>query len=315
LPHTQANVDKFGQTRIKGRADSAPQLLAVTAVSLQTGLLQDWEIAGGNASEPELAAAIIKRLPPEALVVKDAGKVSYTWFKELLESGRHILMRVGADFNLWAEQLNATLCEGGAVWLYPASAGKQAPLRLRLIAVSVPRKKRKGTKQRLRIIYLLTDLSEAELSDREAGRLYRLRWRASEIGFRAFKQTLGHTNLLGRTPEIALQECHFALLGLQLLSLLALGATAKTVIGWQSVAQAWRAWRKAIWQGLNYEALRMLLAHCRVDSYHRHSAKSRRRAPQQKRKHDLSPPKLRKLTKEIKDQWINNFGEIFAFNF
>jgi hypothetical protein len=194
LPHTQANVDKFGQTRIKGRADSAPQLLAVTAVSLQTGLLQDWEIAGGNASEPELAAAIIKRLPPEALVVKDAGKVSYTWFKELLESGRHILMRVGADFNLWAEQLNATLCEGGAVWLYPASAGKQAPLRLRLIAVSVPRKKRKGTKQRLRIIYLLTDLSEAELSDREAGRLYRLRWRASEIGFRAFKQTLGHTN-------------------------------------------------------------------------------------------------------------------------
>jgi hypothetical protein len=319
LPHTQANADEFGQTRIKGRADSAPQLLAVTAVALQTGLLQDWEIAGGNASEPELTAAIIKRLPPKALVVKDAGKVSYTWFKDLLGSGRHILMRVGANFKVWAEQLNATRREGGEVWLYPACTDGQPPLRLRLITVRVPRRKRKGAKQQrkrlFKTIYLLTDLSVAELSDREAGRLYRLRWHACEIGFRSFKQTLGHTTLLARTPEMALLECHFALLGLQILTLLTLRATPKTTSNRQSVAQAWRTWRKAVRWGLSYQTLLTLLATCTVDGYHRRRAKSRRRAPQQKRIHELSPPKLRRLTKEIKEQWTNAFGNYFDFNF
>jgi hypothetical protein len=288
-------------------------------VSLQTGLLQDWEIAGGNDSEPELIATIIKRLPPKALVVKDAGAVGYQWFKELLAGGRHILMRVGANFHVWAAQVGVSRCEGGMVGLYPNRVGQQPPLRFRLIAVRVPRQKRKDPKsrneKRFKIIYLLTDLSTAELSDREAGRLYRLRWRASEIGFRSFKQTLGHTALLARTPKLALRECHFALLGLQLLTLLALWASPMADKHRPSVAQAWRTWRKALRWNLTYKVLWALLAKCTLDNYHRRKAKNRRRAPQKKRFDKICPPKFRKLTNEIKARWTRTFGVTFAFNF
>lgn len=319
LPHTRANAHKFGRTRIKNRADSAPQLLVVSAVSLQNCSLQDWEIAGGNDSEPELTAAIIKRLPAEALVVKDAGAVGYQWFKELLEGGRHILMRVGANFQVWAEQVGVTRCAGGGVWLYPKRVGQQPPLRFRLIAVRVPRQKRKNAKPgkglRFKTIYLLTDLKATELSDQEAGHLYRLRWRASEIGFRSFKQTLGHTALLARTPALALCECHFALLGLQVLTLLALWASPVADKYRQSVAQAWRTWRKTIRHNLTYKVLLALLAKCTLDNYHRCKAKIRRRVPQKKRFDKICPPKFRKLTNEIKERWAKAFGVTFTFNF
>jgi hypothetical protein len=112
-----------------------------------------------------------------------------------------------------------------------------------------------------------------------------------------------------------LQECHFALLGLQILTLLALRARPEPNQLRQSVAQAWRAWRKAFRSQLTYKALWALLANCTVDCYHRRMAKSCRRAPQKKRADEIRPPKFRKLTNEIKERWARTFGVTFAFNF
>lgn len=305
VPHTCENVAAFGRTQVKGRTESGPQLLVVAAVELESRIMWDWEVAGGKASEPGLAAQIIARLPPGALIIKDAGIVGYPWLNNVLAGGRHILMRAGGNFHLWVEQTGAVLTEGGEVWLWPDNNRAQPPLRLRLIKRVILHKKKKGRK-REQFIYLLTNLSHAELSDREAGKLYYKRWAASEIGFRGFKQTLDRNALLSRTPEMALLECKFSLLGMQLLGVLQRQAGTRN--GEQaSLAQTWRVWRQAMVYGIAGNRLEHVLSACVLDRYRRRKPKTRRRAPQQKHDYALNPPRLRRITKAIKQRWYKSF--------
>jgi len=316
VPHTMENARAFGQTTIKDRADSAPQLLIVAAVEITQRLLWDWVVSGGNASEPELAARIIERLPEDTLVVKDAGTVSYHWIREVLGGGRHLLMRVAGNFHFWAEKIGATRENGGQIWIWPVEHPSHSPLRLRLIRCCVPHKKgrkKKSCRKTHREIYLLTDLDEHALSDREAGQIYAKRWGASEIGFRSFKQTLGKTTLLSRGPEMALLECQFSLLGMQLLSVLQLQST-RSADRLSSLAQTWRVWRRAIERGLHRSILKRLLSLCLIDNYRRTSQKSRRRPPQQKREYATTPPHLRKLTFQVKQRWRQHFQDPFMLN-
>jgi len=290
--------NKFGSTRIKNRAESAPQLLVCTAVEVGTRIPWDWEAAGGNASEPELIARIAQRLPSHALLVKDAGNVGYEWLAELLGSGRHILMRVAANYRLWAEQIGATLDSGGRVWLWCRNKPGTRPLELRLIAFTV-----RGNGGRKKKMYLVTDILDAEiLSDPAAKSLYKMRWGSSEIGFRDLKQTLEKAALHSRTPAHALLECEFALLGMQVLSLLYYTSPHTDGVRF-SLAQGCRVWRRAIRDGLGYSRIQKLFRACGLDQYVRKNPKTRRRAPQKKRPDTLSPPRLLKLTNRIKAEW------------
>ena len=302
VPHTLANEAAFGLTRIKNRADSAPQLLVVAAVEMSRKVMWDWEVEDGNASEPELAARILRRLPAGALIVKDAGAVSHAWLAELLRGRRHILMRVAGNFRLWAAQVGATLERGGEVWLHDREQ-RAAPLRLRLIAVH---------SRAARPVYLLTDLPRTQVSDSLAGELYRQRWGASEIGFRSFKQTLSRTVLLARSPEMAVLECHYSLLGMQLLG--ALHAETGGGPRW-SLARTWRVWRTALTTALSGPQLRMLVAACVLDGYKRRNPKSRRRAPHKKPWRQLGPPNLRRLTVAVRQRWTMNFPALKLLGF
>jgi hypothetical protein len=311
VPHTCENVAAFGRTQVKGRTESGPQLLIVAAVELESRIMWDWEIAGGKASEPGLAAQIIERLPPGALIIKDAGMVGHAWLKKVLDGGRHILMRVGGNFHLWARQSGAVLKEGGEVWLWPDNNRVEAPLRLRLIKRSVISKKRRKGRKHKKFIYLLTNLSRGELCDREAGKLYYKRWAASEIGFRGLKQTLDRNTLLSRTPDMALLECKFALLGMQLLGVLQTHAGTRED-GQASLAQTWRVWRQAMLYRITGKSLNYALGACMLDRYRRRKPKSRRRAPQQKHDYGLNPPRLRRITEAIKQRWRNSFPNQIA---
>src|SRR5208337_3797051 len=96
-------------------------------------------------------------------------------------------------------------------WPSEVAKKEQLPLTLRLIVLQGPR----GT------VYLVTNvLSTKALSDRLAARLYRLRW-GVELQFRSYKQTFGRGKLLSRTPQRALVELDWSLLGLWMIQLLA----------------------------------------------------------------------------------------------
>jgi hypothetical protein len=313
LPHSAANAAAYGETRIKNRTESAPQLLVVAAVQVSSQALYDWELAGGNGSEPALAARIIQRLPPGALVIKDSGTVGYKWLRDLLAGGRHILMRVAGNFKVWAEDVGQVRRRGGKVWVWPKDGKAQPPLKLRLIAVRVTgrRKGRRGQRRKAQVsyIYLLTDLSRKQLSDREAGRLYRGRWGANEIGFRKWKQTLEARKLTARVPELAELECFYSLLALQVLQALQLVASrGRCAPG--SVAQVWRVWREAVERLIQRRSTAGFagrLKRCVLDSYKRRRPKQRRRPPRDKSPVSLGPPQIRRLTKATKRLWRERF--------
>lgn len=315
LPYTRANAEAFGETRIKNRTESAPQLLVVTGVHLQSRTLYDWEVEGAKVGEPVLAGRLIERLPPGGLVVKDAGTVSGPWIRNVLHNGRHLLMRVAGNFRLWTESVQAVARRGGKVWIWRDGADDQPPVKLRLIVRrrdrSAKRRGRKRRKKRVRYIYFVTDLSPAQLSDREAGRLYYGRWGANEIGFRGWKHVLPARKGLARSPKMAVLETCYSLLALQALQALQLLASSPGAAR-GSLAGTWRMWRRAagaLAAGHCLANFGRSLRECVLDSHKRHRPKQRRRAAQKKRADRLRPPVLRRLTKGIKLAWERDFRD------
>ncbi len=112
LPGTESNEQRFSPTgtakkrksksRTKAskanakKADS-PQMWLTMMFHVGTGLPWDWRIGPSNSSEREHFQQMINSLPAGALVTADAGFVGYQTWKKLLDSGRELLIRVGAN--------------------------------------------------------------------------------------------------------------------------------------------------------------------------------------------------------------------------
>lgn len=321
-PHSLANVEALGETRVKGRTESGPQLLVGAAVHLSSRVLYDWESTSGNGSEPELLERVIERLPDDVLVVKDAGTVGADWIWRVLAKQRHLLMRVAGNFRLYTETVAQTAARGGPVVLWAVTRPNEPPLSLRLIAIPLPekkappkRKRKKGAKRnqdgktRRRYVYLVTDLTRAELSDEGAAELYRLRWGANEIGFRGWKETLDKRKLLSRTPEMAYLEHFYSLLAMQLLQVMQFAATGGAPRP-GSLAETWRLWRRAVRAlvaGRCFVNFGAGLKECVLDGYQRRRPRQRRCAPHKKRPITPGAPVLRKITKATKSLWKRKF--------
>ena len=101
----------------------------------------------------------------------------------------------------------------GPVYCWPSKAArqKQSPLALRLIAMKFGRTP----------VYLVTNfLNPRELPNAAAAQLYQLRW-GIELQFRTIKQTFGRSKLRSKTPDRALRERDWSLLGLWMIQLFA----------------------------------------------------------------------------------------------
>ena len=96
-------------------------------------------------------------------------------------------------------------------WPSAAARKNEPPLVLRLIRFRLGRGE----------AYVVTSVLESQLlSEREAVRLYHLRW-GVELQFRALKQTFGRRKLRSRRPDRALVELDWSLLGLSIIQLFA----------------------------------------------------------------------------------------------
>jgi hypothetical protein len=257
------------------------------------GLCVPWTWKTGPSTSSErghfLEMLTTKVFPEKTLFCADAGFVGYDLWKTIQDKGHHFLIRVGANVRL-LRNLGCARESEGLVYLWPSEAAKkeQLPLTLRLIVLQGPR----GP------VYLVTSvLSTKALSEPLAARLYRLRW-GVELQFRSYKQTFGRGKLLSRTPQRALVELDWSLLGLWMIQLLAVKeqlavaspperssvAVAVSVI--QATMHAWPG------EVCNPTILRSRLSAAVKDDYHRTSSKRSRYRPHYKDVPSTGKPKI-----------------------
>lgn len=152
------------------------------------------------------------KFPDNTLFCADAGFTGYDLWKAMLDAGHSFLIRVGANVKLLRE-LGYVEERPGIVYFWPDKAARQRqpPLVLRVIRLRVGRCE----------MWLVTNvLADKQLSEADAVRLYRLRW-GVELQFRSVKQTFGRRKLRSRTPDRAVVELDWSLVGLWMIQLFA----------------------------------------------------------------------------------------------
>jgi hypothetical protein len=291
MPRTVANEKAFG---CAGKKKTSPQLLLTTLYQMGTGLPWDWHIGKGTESERNHLRSMLGGLPDNSLIVADAGFTGYELLKDIIDSVRHFLIRVGSNVTLLKDLALESKIDGETVWLWPSSKHAQPPLRLRLIVL----RKADASKSD---VYLLTDVFDKErLSDDTAAILYQMRW-GVEVFYRGFKRTLDQHKLRSRSCENAMDELYWAMTAHLLLGLMSIEGmiTADRDPLELSIAAALRIVRTAMQDHSHWRRrgdLRQLLAAAGKDRYRRKNAKASRNWPHKKNEPPCGIPKIRMAT-------------------
>jgi hypothetical protein len=263
----------------------------------------NWRTGPSYSSERAHLASMIKeeKFPENTLFCADAGFTGYDLWRGIIDAGHSFLIRVGSNVKL-LRKLGYVREREGIVYCWPDEAArkKQPPLVLRLLRLQVGRCQ----------MHLLTNvLDEKELTVHEAIRLYQLRW-GIELQFRTIKQTFGRRKLRSRTPERALVELDWSLLGLWIIQLFAvkeqieLGevpAQCSVSLAIQVVRTTFQRWaenpQESFWEQLQKAT---------KDAYERKVPKKGRYRPNYKDKPAAGKPKVRCATKKHK-AWLREF--------
>lgn len=287
-PHTAANELGLG---CAGKEKTAPQVFLTTLWHMGTGLPWDFRVGPGTASERTHLKRMVPGLPAGALVVADAGFVSYGLCLRLLRHGKHFLLRLGGNVTLLKDLGYYHEERDGLVYLWPKKHRRCRPLVLRLIVL------RQGKQD----VYLLTDvLDPTQLTDEEAGMLYAMRW-GEEVFFRSYKQTMDHRKLLSRRPGTCLAEAQWTVLGFWLLGLMTVSRLIDQ--GTDPLAMSVAGARDAVRQVLRQHqprrgprSLNGMLRAAVKDTYVRQTSKAARNYPRKKRETPPRPPRIQPAT-------------------
>jgi hypothetical protein len=294
LPRTVSHEKAFGI------ADNGkcPQAFVTAIVCVRTQLLWDWRVDKGDASEKHHLVEMAAALPENCLLLADGNFVGYRVWEALAQRGRNFLIRVGGNVRLLEKLWPDAKIEqkGNIVYAWPKSMqGKSPPLILRLIKIG------RGKD----CVHLLTNvLNKGRMSDKTAGKIYRLRW-GVEVFYRSFKRTLGFVKLKSRTGARGRVELEWALVAIAIMILLGLEALARRKVETRRVSPAGllEVLRKSLSHGEPGRdagpKLRSALALCVQDDYRRHGSKQSRHRPKTKNTpkiHRLKPPKIRVAT-------------------
>lgn len=290
-----AQVKQQAAARKKRVLNANPQMWLTLMWHVGSGLPWDWRRGPSDSSEREHLLSMIDGLPAESLVTGDAGFVGYAYWKAVIDSGRHLVIRVGANVRLLKE-LGYVRRRKNIVYLWPDAAAKkkQPPLVLRLTQFQT-------TKQ---TVYLVTDIvDEKVLSDSQLVEIYKLRW-GVEVMFRSFKQTFNQHKLRCHRGENAEVELDWMLTGLWAVcflgqkKLLDAGEDIRRL----SVAGVLRAVRQAMHEYKSApdadEDLWSLLTCCVIDSYDRANKASRDYPRKKKKQPPIGKPEIIDATPE-----------------
>jgi hypothetical protein len=290
-PRTAPLEARLGQA---SKDDSAPMIYLSALVLLPLGLLWSWRLDKGTGSEQKHLGQMLDTLPEKSLLVADAGYVGYDLYQSIIQAQQGFLIRMSSRAHLLTEhKVPLARFREGWVWYWPGYAQKagQPPIRVRLLRV----RGRNGD------VWLLTNLDRQTLSRRQAGRIYRWRWRNEGL-FRTYKSTLKKIKLQHRTPALVFREAEGSLLALQLLLAMAAVRAQPTGQAPASPRQMLLRIRGAMNSGLadlgprQRQQYRQALEEIHRESSHRTSSKTRRPWPRRKQHKPPKPPRLRRLS-------------------
>lgn len=277
-----------GQAALRQRKANVPCIWLTLLWHVGTGLPWDWRTGPSDSVERGHLLEMLLAAPSQALLTADAGFVGYELWKAVLDSNRHLLVRVGANVRL-LRKLGYAEERDGLVYLWPAHAAKkhQPPLVLRLIVVHDGRHP----------IYLVTNVLDARrLSDAAAARIYARRW-GIELFYRHCKQTFERSKLRSHNPDNALVELHWSLLGMWAMGLhshyhlLQTGVLPERI----SFAGVLRAYRRSIREYKSPpdpgDRLLQMIRRSVLDDYERQDKRSRN-YPRKKQPPGLGRPQL-----------------------
>jgi len=287
MPRTFDNEEYF---ECGGRYKTGPQMWVTTLWHIGTGLPWCWKIGKANDAERNHLRDMLPLLPEKSLLIADAGFTGYELMTKIWSAGHSFLIRVGSNVRLLKELGYAEIEDDGTVYLWPQKAMKnlKPPLVLRMIVLQ-----RRGKK-----IFLLTNVEEEKLSDRQAGVFYEMRW-GVEVFYRSLKQTLSRRKMLSRAPRQAKAELAWAMVGLKVLGLMSVEQIiqrGRDPLSW-SVAMALRVVRNAMTNHTGRVNVLSSLCDCVKDAYVRKSLKKARNWPHKKNELPPGEPKIRKANK------------------
>lgn len=277
------------------KKENSPQLWLTLLWHVGSGLPWSWRTGPSDSSEREHLQEMLGELPENSLITADAGFVGYDFWSAIHQAGHRFVIRVGGNVRL-IKQLGYARQHDHTVYLWPDAAmkKKQPPLVLRLIVIN-------GGKHP---VYLVTNLTKSQLSDRQAGMIYHARW-GIELFFRTFKQTFGCRKLRSRSAENAQLELDWSMLGLWCLCLLGqreLARTGKDPTG-LSAAAAIKAFQSTLGEyrvrpETPDESLWSKLRTAKLDDYERTSFKTSRNYPRKKKHGKIGAPKITPASKQ-----------------
>ncbi len=177
-----------------------------------TGLPWAWRTGPSDSSERQHLQEMLAELPKNTLITADAGFVGYEFWRSVMESGRHFVIRAGANVRL-LKKLGCARKYDNTIYLWPDAVAKKElpPLVLRVVWVY-------DGKQPMCLVTNV--LSKSRLGDRQIVDSYKARW-GVKLFFRTFKQTFGRRKLRSHSASNARLEIDWSLAGLWSVCLLA----------------------------------------------------------------------------------------------
>jgi hypothetical protein len=284
----------------------APQVWLTLVWHMGLRMPWSWKSGPSTASERDHFRQMLadEQFPENTLFCGDAGFTGYELWKAAIDAGHQILIRVGANVTLLRKLGYYARERGGIVYCWPSAAArkKQPPLVLRLIRFRLGR---------AQACVVTSVLCPRRLSEKQALRLYRLRW-GVELQFRALKQTFGRRKLRSKRPDRALVELDWSLVGLAIIQLFAvkeqiqfgeLPERCSASLAIRIVRETVDRWHETPAAGQSFSTrLRAAI----TDDYQRASSKKARYRPDFKDKPAAKQPKILDATRQQK-QWLINY--------
>lgn len=212
LPKSAELVEYFGiLAKPTDRPENCPVVARVSeVVELTTGVIVSAEIAPLSIGERILAIEQIKEVSnlfreldqPCPLYVFDRGYVSKEMMKTILDVQSHFLYRVPRGFN---REIDSRVKAG----LSDCLIDLEGLPTLRLIVRTLPSEEK---------CVILASVTDSQISGDEFYRLYWLRWRGCEEGYKRQKVGLELENFSGTSLEVVLQEFWATVVVLNILS-------------------------------------------------------------------------------------------------
>ena len=284
-----------------GKPGSAPMIWNTSIVHLLLGIPFCWRLGlGGKASERSHLVQMLSLLPKMALIVADAGYVGFDLIRQLIEKNIFFLIRMSSSATFYTEEMKPLeTFEDGLVYYWPKSAQKEnkPPIFARLIRIQ---------SRDAKDVWLLTNVQDsAKLPVALAALFYRLRWE-NEGFFRTYKRTLKKVKLMSRTVRMVHREAEASMIATQLL--LCQGALAMPASKTDDVPimcsprGVLLEIRREVRDLTFHDDFTKRLTQAQRERRKRKTAKQKREWPRRKTHKPPKPPKLLRLTEDLKSQ-------------